>query len=71
MPAFASTVMKVLDTVIHAVVTMRINYCNMLCVEPLEMPWKLQVLQNATKYMLMGASKFDHIASILCYTVFL
>lgn len=57
---------KDLVTIVHALVTSRLNYCNMRYVRlPLEMSWKLQLVQNALVHVLTGASRFHHIIPIL------
>lgn len=59
---------KDLATVTHALVALRLDYRNVLCMGlPLEMAqfMKLQLRQNAAERMLVGASKFQHVTPIL------
>lgn len=49
----------------HELATSRLAYCTVLYVEPpLEVVWKLELLQNAASHLLVGASKFQHVALI-------
>ena len=55
-----------LATMMHALVTSHLDYCNTLYVGlPLKTVWKLQVVQNATARLLPGASYREQITPLL------
>ncbi|XP_061470050.1 uncharacterized protein LOC133379228 [Rhineura floridana] len=55
-----------LASVIHAMVTSRLDYCNALYVGlPMKTVRKLQLVQNAAARVLTGTKKFDHITPVL------
>lgn len=57
---------KDLTTVSPALVTSRLNYCNVLYVGlPLDMAQKLQLVQNAAECIWTGANRFQHITPVL------
>lgn len=57
---------KDLTTVSPALVTSRLNFCNVLYVGlPLDMAQKLQLVQNAAECIWTGANRFQHITPVL------
>lgn len=55
-----------LVSITNALATSRLDYCNLLYTGlPLEMIWKLQLMQNAVAQVLRGSSKVKHITPIL------
>ena len=55
-----------LASVIHAMVTSRIDFCNLLHAGlPLSLTWKLQLVQNAAARVLTGTSWRAHIQPVL------
>ncbi len=57
---------KDLETVIHAFLTSRLDYCNSLyCGLPQTVIFRLQIVQNAAARLLTGTKKRDHISPIL------
>ena len=52
--------------VIQALVTSRLDFCNVLYVElPLKLLWKLELVQNAAAQLLSGAAPFQHVTPLL------
>lgn len=52
------------ETVIHAFITSRLNYCNALYVSGSSLA-RLQMVQNAAERFLTGTRKYEHISPIL------
>ncbi|KAF7246206.1 NIPA-like protein 2 [Varanus komodoensis] len=55
-----------LVTVTHALVTSRLDFCNVLYVGlPLKMVWILQLVQNRTARLLTGTGRYAHMTPVL------
>ena len=55
-----------LASVVHALVTSKLDYCNALYVgQPLKMVRKLQLVQNAAAGLIAGTKRCEHIRPIL------
>lgn len=55
-----------LVTVIHALVSSHLSYCNVLYIGvPLKTIWKIQLVQNAAMHTVMCVPRFAHLISLL------